>query len=401
MNASNAPSPLEPQSRVQVNLSTFGRNVRILKRLIPNRTRFCAVVKANAYGHGGIQCAKTALENGASFLAVVRISEAVAMRNAGITAPILLLGEALPEQVSFLTSHGIRASVADIQTARALSAAAQALNTTLKIHIKLDTGMGRLGFLHPGMVTQSPGEAAGIVQAGRISGLKGLDVEGAYTHFAKADIIDKTHVKGQLARFNEMIAMLADMGIHPEIRHAANSAAVLELPETHFDMVRPGVAMYGMSPSDEVDITRHKLAPIMSITAKVIYVKAVPENFSVSYGCTHVTTVPTVIATVPIGYADGYSRLLSNQGHMLVKGKKAPITGRVTMDFTMIDVGHIPGVNPGDDVTILGTQGNERITADDIAGLTGTINYEVTTGLTGRMPVSYVFKEPHAGHKPL
>lgn len=390
MNASNAPSPLEPQSRVQVNLSTFGRNVRILKRLIPNRTRFCAVVKANAYGHGGIQCAKTALENGASFLAVVRISEAVAMRNAGITAPILLLGEALPEQVSFLTSHGIRASVADIQTARALSAAAQALNTTLKIHIKLDTGMGRLGFLHPGMVTQSPGEAADIVQAGRISGLKGLDVEGAYTHFAKADIIDKTHVKGQLARFNEMIAMLADMGIHPEIRHAANSAAVLELPETHFDMVRPGVAMYGMSPSDEVDITRHKLAPIMSITAKVIYVKAVPENFSVSYGCTHVTTVPTVIATVPIGYADGYSRLLSNQGHMLVKGKKAPITGRVTMDFTMIDVGHIPGVNPGDDVTILGTQGNERITADDIAGLTGTINYEVTTGLTGRMPLSYV-----------
>ncbi len=390
MNSPNAPSPLEPQSRVQVDLSTFGRNVRILKRLIPTGTRFCAVVKANAYGHGGIQCAKTALENGASFLAVVRISEAVAMRNAGITAPILLLGEALPEQVSFLTSHGIRASVADIQTARALSAAAQALNTTLKIHIKLDTGMGRLGFLHPGMVTQSPGEAAGIVQAGRISGLKGLDVEGAYTHFAKADIIDKTHVKGQLARFNEMIAMLADMGIHPEIRHAANSAAVLELPEAHFDMVRPGVAMYGMSPSDEVDITRHKLAPIMSITAKVIYVKAVPENFSVSYGCTHVTTAPTVIATVPIGYADGYSRLLSNQGHMLVKGKKAPITGRVTMDFTMIDVGHIPGVNPGDDVTILGTQGNERITADDIAGLTGTINYEVTTGLTGRMPLSYV-----------
>ena len=401
MNFSNAPSPLEPQSRVQVDLSTFGQNVRILKRLIPSRTRFCAVVKANAYGHGGIQCAKTALENGASFLAVVRISEAVAMRNAGITAPILLLGEALPEQVSFLASHGIRASVADIQSARALSAAAQALNTTLKTHIKLDTGMGRLGFLHPGMVTQKSGEAAGILQAGGIAGLKGLDVEGAYTHFAKADIIDKTHVKGQLGRFNEMVTMLADMGIHPEIRHAANSAAVIELPEAHFDMVRPGVAMYGMAPSDEVDITRHKLAPIMSITAKIIYIKAVPENFSVSYGCTHVTTTPTVIATVPIGYADGYSRLLSNQGHMLVKGKKAPIAGRVTMDFTMIDVGHIPGVKPGDDVTILGTQGNERITADDIAGLTGTINYEVTTGLTGRMPVSYVFKEPHAGHKPL
>ena len=390
MNPSNAQSFLEPQSRVQVDLSSFGQNIRTLKRLIPTDTRFCAVVKANAYGHGGIQCAKTALENGSRFLAVARISEAVAMRDAGITAPILLLGEALPEQVSFLATHDIRASVADIQTAKALSAAAQALNTTLKIHIKLDTGMGRLGFLHPGVVPQKSGEAPGIRQAGDIAGLKGLGVEGVYTHFAKADVIDKTHAKGQLTRFNEMVAMLADMGIHPEIRHAANSAAILELPQAHFDMVRPGVAMYGMTPSHEVDITRHGIAPVMSITAKVIYVKAVPGNFSVSYGCTHVTAAPTVIATVPIGYADGYSRLLSNRGQMLVKGQKAPIAGRVTMDFTMIDVGHIPGVNPGDDVTILGPQENERITADDIAGLTGTINYEVTTGLTGRMPVSYL-----------
>ncbi|WP_020589749.1 alanine racemase [Desulfobacter curvatus] len=390
MNPSHAQSFLEPQSRVQVDLSAFGQNVRTLKRLIPTDARFCAVVKANAYGHGGIQCAKTALKNGSDFLAVARISEAVAMRDAGITAPILLLGEALPEQVSFLVTHGIRASVADIQTARGLSAAAQSLNATLKIHIKLDTGMGRLGFLHPGVVTRQSGETAGIRQIGDIAGLKNLEVEGAYTHLAKADVIDKTHAKEQLARFNEMVAMLADMGIRPQIRHAANSAAVLELPEAHFDMVRPGVAMYGMAPSHEVDITRHTLAPIMSITSKIIYVKAVPENFSVSYGCTHVTTAPTVIATVPIGYADGYSRLLSNQGQMLVKGQRAPIVGRVTMDFTMIDVGHIPGVKPGEDVTILGTQGTERITADDIAGLTGTINYEVTTGLTGRMPVSYM-----------
>lgn len=389
MNFPDAPV-LEPQSRVRVDLSAFGQNVRTLKRLIPVNTRFCAVVKANAYGHGGIHCAKTALENGASFLAVARISEAVDMRGAGITAPILLLGEALPEQVSFLATHDIRASVADIQAARILSGAAHALNTTLKIHIKLDTGMGRMGFLHPDLVSLGQGEAAGIRQAGGIADLKGLEVEGTYTHFAKADKIDKTHVKGQLAWFNDMIAMLADMGIRPEIRHAANSAALLELPEAHFDMVRPGIAMYGMTPSHEVDITRHKLTPIMSITAKVIYVKAVPRDFSISYGGTHVTAAPTVIATVPIGYADGYSRLLSNQGQMLVKGKKAPIAGRVTMDFTMIDVGYIPGVKPGDDVTILGSQENERITADDIAGLTGTINYEVTTGLTGRMPVSYV-----------
>lgn len=401
MNIANTPA-LAPQSRVQVDLAAFGRNVRTLKRLIPRRTRFCAVVKANAYGHGGIQCAQTALENKSSFLAVVRISEAVAMRDAGITAPILLLGEVLPEQVSFLAAHGIRASVADIQTARVLSAAAERLNTTLKIHIKLDTGMGRLGFLYPGGVTQQSGEPAGILEDGAIAVLKGLGVEGVYTHFAKADVIDKTHAQEQLARFKEMIAMLADMGIRPEIRHAANSAALLELPEAHLDMVRPGIAMYGMAPSHEVGITQHKLLPVMSITSKVIYVKAVPENFSISYGCTHITPAPTVIATVPIGYADGYSRLLSNRGQMLIKGKRAPIAGRVTMDFTMIDVGQIPGVKPGDDVTILGTQGDERITADDIAGLTGTINYEVTTGLTGRMPVSYLPKEaPHAGNKPL
>ncbi len=389
MNTPKSPL-LEPQSRVQVDLSVFGQNVRTLKHLTPPRTRLCAVVKANAYGHGGIHCAKTALENGASFLAVARISEAVAMRDAGITAPILLLGETLPEQVGFLATHGIRASVADIQTARALSVTAQILNTTLKVHLKLDTGMGRLGFLDPSVTTPKTGETAGLLQAGGIADLKGLGVEGVYTHFAKADVIDKTHAKGQLARFNEMVAMLADMGIRPEIRHAANSAAVLGLPEAHLDMVRPGIAMYGMAPSREVDITGHHLAPVMSITAKVIYVKAVSENFSISYGCTHVTAAPTVIATVPIGYADGYSRLLSNQGQMLVKGKKAPIAGRVTMDFTMIDVGHIPGVKPGDDVTILGSQGNERITADEIAGLTGTINYEVTTGLTGRMPVLYI-----------
>ena len=390
MNTHKPPSFLEPQSRVHVDLSAFGQNVRTLKSLIPSKTKVCAVVKANAYGHGGIPCAKTALENGAAFLAVARISEAVAMREAGITAPILLLGEALPEQVSFLAAHGVRASVADIQSAKALSAAAQALKTTLKIHIKLDTGMGRLGFLHPGSAAQGTGDPAGILAAGGIAGLKGLDVEGAYTHFAKADIIDKTHARGQLTRFNEMVATLADMGIHPQIRHAANSAAVLELPEAHLDMVRPGVAMYGMAPSDEVDIQKHHITPIMSITAKVIYVKAVPKEFSISYGCTHVTAAPTVIATVPVGYADGYSRLLSNQGQMLVKGRKAPVVGRVTMDFTMIDVGHIPGVTSGDEVTILGQQDKERITADDIAGLTGTINYEVTTGLTGRMPVSYI-----------
>ncbi len=381
---------LLPQSRVNVDLSAFAHNIKTLKARIPSTTRFCAVVKANAYGHGAIQSAKTATENGADFLAVARISEAVTLREAGLTLPILLLGEVLPEQVTYLATNGIRASIGDIQTAKAVSDAARAAGLKLKAHIKLDTGMGRLGFIPEDMVAGDGAASCGIRQADLIAGLKGLEVEGVYTHFAKADIRDKNHVKGQLARFNNMVSVLADMEIRPAIRHAANSAALLELPAAHFDMVRPGVAMYGMAPSDEVDIEGPGLKPVMSISSKIIYVKTVPAHFTVSYGATHETQTTTTIATVPIGYADGYSRLLSNRGRMLVKGQTAPIVGRVTMDFTMIDVGHIPGVEIGDDVMVMGTQDDECILADDIADLTGTINYEVTAGLTGRMPLSFI-----------
>ena len=380
---------LLPQSRVNVDLSALAHNIKTLKARIPETTRFCAVVKANAYGHGAIQAAKTATENGADFLAVARISEAVELREAGLTLPILLLGEVLPEQVAYLTANGIRASIGDIQTAKAVSDAALAANLKLKVHIKLDTGMGRLGFIPEDMVADNGAASCGIRQADLIASLKGLEVEGVYSHFAKADIRDKSHAKGQLARFNNMVSVLADMGIRPAIRHVANSAALLELPAAHFDMVRPGVAMYGMAPSDEVDIQGPGLKPVMSIASKIIYVKTVPAHFTVSYGATHETRTTTTIATVPIGYADGYSRLLSNKGRMLVKGQIAPIVGRVTMDFTMIDVGHIPEVEIGDEVVIMGTQENECILADDIADLTGTINYEVTAGLTGRMPLSF------------
>ncbi|MCG8689030.1 MAG: alanine racemase [Desulfobacterales bacterium] len=381
-------SGLYPQSRIEVDLGALAHNITALKGLTSDTTRFMAVVKANAYGHGAVQVAKTALENGADYLAVVRISEAVALREAGITEPLLLLGEVLPEQIPYLANHDIRASISNVETARAASAYAAEKNLTLKAHIKMDTGMGRLGFVHDHLLDNGT-EQPLIEELASIFHLGGLEVEGLYTHLASADEADKTFTQGQVSRFAKVIDILAEKGLRPKICHAANSAGLIDLPASHFDMVRPGIALYGLWPSQDVDKTRLNLKPVMSIKSKVIQVKSVPKGFGVSYGSTHVTNNPTTIATVPIGYADGYSRLLSNKGHMLVRGKKAPVVGRVTMDFTMIDVGHIPEVIPGDEVVVLGSQGNQCILADDIAKLTGTINYEVTAGLTGRMPISY------------
>ncbi|MCG8615433.1 MAG: alanine racemase, partial [Desulfobacterales bacterium] len=211
-----------------------------------------------------------------------------------------------------------------------------------------------------------------------------------YTHMAKSDEADKTFARNQIRRFKETTDELTRMGARPEILHAANSAGVMELPESHFDMVRPGIALYGLWPSGDMDRNRMSLAPAMTIRSRIIQVKQVPKGFGVSYGITHVTSDPTAIATVPIGYADGYSRRLSNRGTMLVRGQIAPVLGRVCMDFTMIDVGHIKGAAPGDEVVVMGRQGENRISAGHIAGLTRTINYEVTAGLTSRMPYTHI-----------
>ena len=258
--------------------------------------------------------------------------------------------------------------------------------------------MGRLGLVHDKLLHDLPRPdaradqeqgLASVQTVTAIQDLDGLEVEGMYTHLANADARDKTQAKAQVRRFSQMADQLASAGRRPGIIHAANSAALIDLPCAHFDMVRPGIALYGLWPSDEVDRSRLDLMPAMAIRSKIIQVKSVPKGFAVSYGATHVTDTPTRIATVPIGYADGYSRLLSNQGQMLVRGRTARVIGRVCMDFTMIDVGHIPDAEAGDEVTIMGAQGENAISADDIARVMGTINYEVTAGLTRRMPIRY------------
>lgn len=383
------PGLLAPQTTARVDLGAIERNIRALKGLTAAGTRFMAVVKANAYGHGAVAVARTALDSGAQFLAVARISEAVELRRAGIAAPILLFGDVLPDQAPFLAANGIRASVTGIKMARRLAAKLSPQAPDLKIHIKVDTGMGRLGFYaSPEQDDDPPQRVVSDILA--LKNLPKLSVEGIYTHMPRADEQDKCHALQQINRFVTLTDRLAAQGFDPGIRHMANSAGLIDLPGSHLDMVRPGIAIYGLWPSDETDHSRIRLSPAMTIHSRVIQVKSVPKGFSVSYGGTHVTPGPTVIATVPVGYADGYSRLLSSRGHMLVRGMRAPIMGRVCMDFTMIDVGHIPGVTEGDEVVVMGSQGRENFSADDIATLINTINYEVTAGLTGRIPLRHV-----------
>ncbi len=377
----------------EIDLGALAHNYRELRRVTRSSAKMMAVVKADGYGHGAPQVAKIALENGAELLAVARINEAIRLREAGISAPILLFGHSLPAYVEILVSQNIWAALNSLEGARSISAEAVRRKTTIKAHIKVDTGMGRLGLMADEIAVQSTsGEqfkrATKDIMA--ITALPGLEVEGIFTHFANADSRDKDHARTQLSRFTRLLENLKKHSFQVKYRHAANSAATIELPESHLDMVRPGIAQYGLWPSDEVDKSRIDLRPVMSIKSRVIHVKEVGVDFTVSYGSTHVTSRPTRIATIPIGYADGYDRILSSKGHMLVRGVRAPIIGRVCMDLTMIDVGHIPDVRLEDEVVILGSQGDETISADEIARQVGTINYEIVSSLTLRVPKIYI-----------
>ncbi len=378
---------LLPQSRVKINLSALANNIRLLKARCSSDVAFMAVVKANGYGHGAVSVAKTAFENGASFLAVARIHEAVELRESDIDLPTLLFGDVLPSQVEWLAINGVRITVSSLDCAKEISDAAIVCGQRVKCHVKVDTGMGRLGFV---VDNHFAGEIDKIAdEIIKITTLGGLYVEGIYTHFANADIADKSHVNKQIDRFKKLLYALAKRGFKPEICHASNSAAIMETKEGHFNMVRAGISMYGLFPSDEVSRKAISLEPVMSVLSKIIYLKDVPSGFSVSYGSTYITPLPTKIATVPIGYADGYNRLLSSKGEMLVRGKRCKVVGRVCMDYTMIDVGAVIDVAVGDDVIIMGRQGDEEILADEIASHIDTINYEVVCSFNRRMPIEY------------
>lgn len=382
-----------PLTWAEIDLKALAHNYHELQRVTAPGAAMMAVVKADGYGHGAVPVARTALACGATFLAVARFDEALRLREAGITAPILLFGYSLPEYVDYMAANDIRVSVGSLASARRLNEQALSIGKRLKVHVKIDTGMGRLGLLSvpmPGNPDQDEGPPDTVQEVLTVASLPGLEMEGVFTHFANADAADKTHAREQFVRFTGLLRALEKAGLEIRFRHAANSAAVIEMPETHLDLVRPGISQYGLWPSDQVDKTRIALKPVMTLKSRVIQVKSVGSGFAVSYGSTYRTPRPTRIATVPVGYADGFHRMLSSKGHMLVRGFRAPIVGRVCMDLTMIDVGAIPGVAPEDEVVILGRQGDETISADEIAALAGTINYEAVSSITSRVRRVYI-----------
>jgi alanine racemase len=376
----------------EVDLEAIAHNVRELRRITDPGADLMAVVKANAYGHGAVEVTRKALENGADSLGVARIEEGIELRKAGVKESILIFGYTPPALAHKLIAFDLTQTVWSYTTAQALSDIAVSSNKQIKVHLKVDTGMGRLGLLpdcRRPPVTEQNLMGNAICEVESISSLAGLELEGVYTHFASADSSDKTYAGKQFEIFVDFLNELRRAGINPPLCHAANSAAIIDMPETHLDMVRAGIAIYGLYPSDEVNKRRIVLKPAMTLKSKIVHLKKVPPGFKVSYGSTYKTQRPTTIASIPVGYADGFNRLLSSRGHMLVRGRRAPIVGRVCMDQTMLDVGHIPDVNLEDEVVIFGKQKDGSITVDEIAASLNTINYEIVSALTARIPIIY------------
>jgi alanine racemase len=376
----------------EIDLNAIAHNIKELRRITHPEARLMGVVKADGYGHGAIEVARCALQNGAEVLGVARIEEGIQIRASGIEVPILIFGYTLPELAPNLLEYDLTQTVYTWASAQVLSQIATSLKKKIRIHLKVDTGMGRLGLLPHNFQRDDSAaiNADAIEETLAIAGLDGLELEGIFTHFATADSANKTYAEDQLDLFMNFLNRLRKAGLEPPVRHAANSAALIDMPQSHLDMVRPGIASYGLYPSDAVDKKHVPLKPAMALKARIIHLKKVPAGFKVSYGSTYQTRKATTIATIPIGYADGLNRLLSSSGQMLVHARRAPIIGRVCMDLTMLDVGHIDNVQMDDEVVIFGQQGSDTITVDEIASALDTINYEIVTSITARVPRVYL-----------
>jgi alanine racemase len=359
---------------LEVDLEAVAHNVQRVVELVGPEVAVLAVLKADGYGHGVVRVARTALNNGASYAGVASINEGAMLRQHGVTAPILVLGFTPAWQARELVLHDLTATIFNLDVARALSRAARDLDNQVSIHVKVDTGMGRLGLL--------PERVLPFVVA--LLELPGLHLEGIFTHFSVADS-DPDYTRWQVNRFGQVLKTLAEAGIEIPIVHAANSAAILSLPESHFAMVRLGIAMYGLHPSPEVPCPPD-FRPALAFKTQVAQVKTLSPGSYVSYGNTYQTSGEQHIAVIPVGYADGFRRAPRHWGEVLVRGRRAPIVGRVCMDQTMLDVTAIPGVRQGDEVVLIGEQGTERITAEDVAERLGTINYEVVSEILARVP---------------
>ena len=366
----------------EISLDNIAHNIREIRRITGKSAEIMGVVKADAYGHGVMEVAKTLLENGASRFAVSMLDEAIQLRRAGIEVPILILGYTDPRRANEIIENDVTQSVFSHDLAQALSDEAVRQSKKVKIHIKIDTGMSRIGFL--------PGYSA-VKNVVEISRLSNIIIEGLFTHFATADEKNREYTNTQFERFMSICCELQRIGIHIPVKHCANSAAIIEYPEMHLDMVRPGIILYGMYPSEDVNKAKIDLKPAMTLKANVIMVKEVEKNTSISYGRIFTTGRTSKIATIPIGYADGFNRMLSNKGKVLINGEFAPVVGRVCMDQCMVDITDIgSNVEVGDEVVLIGSQGQNNIMVEDVAQTIGMINYELVCIVGKRIPRAFV-----------
>ena len=360
----------------EINLDNIAYNMQNIRKAVDKNTKIMAIVKADGYGHGAVEIAKTALYNGASFLGVAIIDEAIELRKNNIFEPILILGNTIEHKLLQVIKYNITQTVFSYDMAKKLSDEAMKIKKSVDIHIKIDTGMSRLGFL--------PTDDA-IKEILAIKDLPYINITGIFTHFATSDFKDKTFTKEQFEKYMYVVNKLEENGLTNLIKHVSNSGAILDLKEYRLNMVRAGIILYGMYQSNEV-LKNIDLKPAMSIKTHISYVKEIDENTSVSYCRTYFTNKKTKIATIPVGYADGYARVLSNKARVFVNGYYAQVIGNICMDQFMIDVTHIENIKEGDIVTILG----DGITAEELASLQNTINYEIVCTIGKRIPRVYI-----------
>ena len=378
----------EKRAWAEIDLDAISENMRAIRAHVGDDTKIMAVVKADGYGHGYLEAAKTMIDSGADALAVAFIDEAIQIRKCGIDTPVLILGYTDISYAEELIEKDIMPNCYTFEMAKAVSDAGARLDKVGKIHIKIDTGMGRVGF---GYCGDEAAKRATIEEIERISRLPNLEIDGIFTHFSVADDDDDEYTKQQFERFSELCEKLKERGVKINLRHCCNSAGLMRFPEYHMDMVRPGIILYGLMPRGFVDKNRLKLRPAMSLKAKITNVKTVGAGASVSYGRKYITEKPTKVATVSIGYADGYSRLLSGKVEVLAGGKKCPQIGTICMDQCMIDAGDVNNISIGDEAVLFGkdSSGNE-LPIEEIAGIMGTINYEILCVIGKRVPRVYL-----------
>lgn len=363
----------------EINLDNMAKNMKNVRSIVNKNSKIMAIVKADAYGHGAVQAAKTFLYNGADWLGVAILDEAIELRENHIFEPILILGHTIEHKFEQIIKYNVTQTIFSFDIAKKLSEVAKKLKKSANIHIKIDTGMSRLGFL---------ANDKSISEIIKISNLPYIKITGIFTHFASSDIKNKSFTNYQFEKYMWVVKELEKNGIKGIIKHVSNSGAILDIKDYSLDMVRAGIILYGMYPSSEV-LKSIDISPAMSLKTHISFVKEIDANISVSYCRTYFTNKKTKIATIPVGYADGYSRILSNKSRVLINGNYANVIGNICMDQFMVDVSHIKNVKSGDEVILMGKNSDKEITVEELAILQNTINYEVVCGIGKRIPRVY------------